>query len=161
MNETSNAKNYTPAEFEELKKELELYKNKREENKKDISTARSFGDLSENSEYDEAKTEQGIIAARIAELEDMIHNAHVMDASEIDKNIVNVGATVVVRRIETGKETTYMLVGSFGSDPLNGKISDESPIGAALKGKRVGDKVDVMPPSGQVFHLEILSISHP
>ena len=156
----SEIKYYTPAEFEELQKELELYKQKREENKKDISTARSFGDLSENSEYDEAKQEQGIIAARIAELEEMIHNARVLDASEIDRNVVGVGATVVVRRTDSGKETTYQLVGSFGSDPLNGKISDESPIGSALKGLRVGAVAEVVTPSGSSFKLEVLSISH-
>lgn len=156
----SETKNYTPAEFEELQKELELYKEKREENKKDISTARSFGDLSENSEYDEAKQEQGIIAARIAELEEMIRNARVLDASEIDRNVVGVGATVTVRRVDSGKETTYQLVGSFGSDPMNGKISDESPIGAALKGLRVGAVAEVVTPSGATFNLEVLSIKH-
>ena len=156
----SEIKYYTPAEYEELQKELELYKQKREENKKDISTARSFGDLSENSEYDEAKQEQGIIAARIAELEEMIHNAHVLEASEIDKNVVGVGATVVVRRVDSGKETTYQLVGSFGADPMNGKISDESPIGAALKGLRVGEVAEVVTPSGATFSLEVLSITH-
>ena len=152
-------KNYTPAEFAELQKELELYKVKREENKKDISTARSFGDLSENSEYDEAKLEQGKIAARIAQLEDMIANAHVLDESELDADIVNVGSTVEVLRVETGKLVTYHLVGSFGADPLNGKISDESPIGAALKGTRVGAVVEVVAPNGNTFHLEVKSIT--
>ncbi|MBQ8174080.1 MAG: transcription elongation factor GreA [Clostridia bacterium] len=152
-------KNYTPAEFAELQKELELYKVKREENKKDISTARSFGDLSENSEYDEAKLEQGKIAARIAQLEDMIANAHVLDESELDADTVNVGSTVEVLRVETGKTVTYQLVGSFGADPLNGKISDESPIGAALKGTRVGAVVEVVAPNGNTFHLEVKSIT--
>ncbi|MBQ8350818.1 MAG: transcription elongation factor GreA [Clostridia bacterium] len=152
-------KNYTPAEYAELQKELELYKVKREENKKDISTARSYGDLSENSEYDEAKQEQGKIAARIAELEHMIANAHVMDESELDEDVINVGSVVEVRRLETGKIVTYTLVGSFGADPVNGKISDESPIGAALKGARVGEKVEFTAPNGNVFHLEVLSIT--
>ena len=152
-------KNYTPAEFAELQKELELYKVKREENKKDISTARSFGDLSENSEYDEAKLEQGKIAARIAQLEDMIASAHVMDESEMDEGVVNVGSTVEVRRVETDKIITYHLVGSFGADPLNGKISDESPIGAALKGQRVGAVVEVVAPNGNTFHLEVRNIT--
>ena len=152
-------KNYTPADFAELQKELELYKVKREENKKDISTARSFGDLSENSEYDEAKLEQGKIAARIAQLEDMIASAHVMDESEMDEGVVNVGSTVEVRRVETDKVITYQLVGSFGADPLNGKISDESPIGAALKGQRVGAVVEVVAPNGNTFHLEVRNIT--
>lgn len=152
-------KNYTPAEFAELQKELELYKVKREENKKDISTARSYGDLSENSEYDEAKQEQGKIASRIAELEHMIANAHVMAESEMDADVVNVGSVVEVRRVETDKIVTYTLVGSFGADPVNGKISDESPIGAALKGARVGDTVEFTAPNGNVFHLDVLSIT--
>lgn len=152
-------KNYTPAEFAELQKELELYKVKREENKKDISTARSFGDLSENSEYDEAKLEQGKIAARIAQLEDMIASAHVLDESEMDADVVNVGSTVEVRRVETDKVITYQLVGSFGADPINGKISDESPIGAALKGQRVGAVVEVVAPNGNTFHLEVRNIT--
>lgn len=155
----AETKNYTPAEFAELQKELELYKVKREENKKDISTARSYGDLSENSEYDEAKQEQGKIAARIAELEHMIANAHVMDASELDEDVVNVGSVVEVRRLETGKVVTYTLVGSFGADPVNGKISDESPIGAALKGSRVGETVEFAAPNGNVFQLEVLNIT--
>ncbi|MBO5051217.1 MAG: transcription elongation factor GreA [Clostridia bacterium] len=152
-------KNYTPAEFAELQKELELYKVKREENKKDISTARSYGDLSENSEYDEAKQEQGKIAARIAELEHMIANAHVMDESEMDEGVANVGSTVEVRRLETGKVVTYTLVGSFGADPLNGKISDESPIGAAIKGSRAGETVEFTAPNGNTFRLEILNVT--
>ena len=152
-------KNYTPAEFAELQKELELYKVKREENKKDISTARSYGDLSENSEYDEAKQEQGKIAARIAELEHMIANAHVMDESEMDEGVANVGSTVEVRRLETGKVVTYTLVGSFGADPLNGKISDESPIGAAIKGSHAGETVEFTAPNGNTFRLEILNVT--
>lgn len=153
-------KNYTPAEYAELQKELELYKVKREENKKDISTARGYGDLSENSEYDEAKQEQGRIAARIAELEHMIAHAHVLDQSEMDEGVANVGSTVEVRRLETGKVVTYTLVGSFGADPLNGKISDESPMGAAIKGSRVGEKVSFTAPNGSVFQLEVLNITH-
>ena len=156
----SETKIYTPAEYAGLLEELELYKEKREQNKKDISTARSFGDLSENSEYDEAKREQGIIASRIAELEDLIHNAQVLDPNEIDKNLAGVGATVKVRRLDNGRETEYQLVGSFGADPQHGKISDESPIGMAIKGQRVGATVEVLTPSGMTFKLEILSIEH-
>jgi transcription elongation factor GreA len=152
-------KNYTPAEYAALQEELELYKVKREENKKDISTARSFGDLSENSEYDEAKLEQGKIALRIAELEDMIAHARILDETDLDLNIVNIGSHVTVRRVETDVTTTYQLVGSFGADPVNGKVSDESPVGAALKGARVGETVEVLTPSGKVFHLEVVAIT--
>ena len=147
--------------LKELEAELEQLKVEgRKEAAEKIKLAKSFGDLSENSEYDEAKLEQGKIAGRIAELEFMIANAHVLDESELDANVVNVGSTVEVRRVETGKIVTYQLVGSFGADPVNGKISDESPIGAALKGSRVGETVEFTAPNGNVFHLEVLKISH-
>ena len=153
-------KMYTKSGYAALLEEKRRVEEAIEKNKKDISTARSFGDLSENSEYDEAKREQGIIASRIAELEDLIHNAQVLDPNEIDKNLAGVGATVKVRRLDNGRETEYQLVGSFGADPQHGKISDESPIGMAIKGQRVGATVEVLTPSGMTFKLEILSIEH-
>ena len=97
--------------------------------------------------------------AEFAELEYMIANAHVMDESELDEGVANIGSTVEVRRLETGKIVTYTLVGSFGADPLNGKISDESPIGAAIKGSRVGETVEFTAPNGNTFRLEILNVT--
>ena len=137
-------KTYTPQGFKALQDELDYLVNvKVEENKKDISTARAFGDLSENSEYDEAKAEQGKIHARIAELREMIANAKVVDESQIDESVVSVGSIVELYNVERARDFTYHIVGSYETDPINGKISDSSPIGAALLGSRAGDEVVV------------------
>ena len=152
-------KYYTPAGFQALQDELhELVTVKIEENKKDISTARSFGDLSENSEYDEAKQEQAALHARKAELEELIRNAIVIDESEIDYSKISVGSIVVLYNQERQKEFTYHIVGSYEADPASGKISDASPIGQALLGAREGDVVTV--DGVRVQHLEIKKVSH-
>ena len=138
----SEIKTYTQAGFKALQDELDYLVNVRvEENKKEISTARAFGDLSENSEYDEAKQEQGKIHARIDELREMIANAKVIDESQIDESKISVGSIVVLYNVERAKEITYHIVGSYETDPANGKISDSSPIGMALLGSRAGDEV--------------------
>jgi len=150
--------NYTPAGYQALLDELEEQKQKQQENLKDISTARSYGDLSENSEYDEAKNEQGKIAQRIAELEALIANAQVIDESQIDSSVVGVGSTVEVYNQDKKVSKIYHIVGSFEADPFSGKISDVSPIGAALMGSRVGDVVEAVLPSGSVMHLEVKKV---
>ncbi len=151
-------KTYTPQGFRALQDELDYLVNVRvEENKKDISTARAFGDLSENSEYDEAKAEQGKIHARIAELRELIAHAKVIDESQIDESVVSVGSIVVIFNKERNREFTYHIVGSYETDPLNGKISDSSPIGLALIGSREGDEVLVEGIREQ--HLKVLSVS--
>ena len=132
-------KQYTQAGYDALRKELADINEKIEENKKDISTARSYGDLSENSEYDEAKQEQGKLHARKAELEELIANAKILDESQIDESKISVGSIVVVDS-ERG-EKTYHIVGSYEADPTNGKISDDSPIGHSLLGAGEGDEV--------------------
>ncbi len=148
---------YTPEGFRALQDELEDINQRIEENKKDISTARSFGDLSENSEYDAAKNEQGILAARAAELQQMIANAKVIDESQIDHTRISVGSIVVLYNVERAKEFTYHIVGSYETDPANGKISDSSPIGMALLGSREGDTVTVE--GTRVQHLEIRKVT--
>ena len=151
-------KTYTPQGFKALQDELDYLVNVRvEENKKDISTARAFGDLSENSEYDEAKAEQGKIHARIAELREMIAHAKVIDESQIDENVVSVGSVVTLFNVERNKEFTYHIVGSYETDPLQGKISDSSPIGMALLGARAGDEVVVE--GVKVQHLRVLTVT--
>ncbi len=151
-------KTYTPQGFKALQDELDYLVNvKVEENKKDISTARAFGDLSENSEYDEAKAEQGKIHARIAELKEMIAHAKVIDESQIDESVVSVGSIVTLHNVERAKDFTYHIVGSYETDPLSGKISDSSPIGVALLGARAGDEVVVE--GVRVQHLKIKSVS--
>ena len=149
---------YTPAGFKALQDELDFLVNVRvEENKKEISTARAFGDLSENSEYDEAKQEQGQIHSRIAELREMIANAKVLDESQIDESKISVGSIVVLYNVERKKEFTYHIVGSYETDPVNGKISDSSPIGMALLGAKEGDEVVVAGAREQ--HLQIKKVS--
>ena len=137
-------KTYTKEGFKALQDELDYLVNvKVEENKKDISTARAFGDLSENSEYDEAKAEQGKIPARIAELREMINNAKVVDESQIDESVVSVGSFVEGYNKTRNCDFKYHIVGSYETNPFEGKISDSSPIGLALLGARAGDTVTV------------------
>ena len=151
-------KTYTPAGFKALQDELDYLVNvKVEENKKEISTARAFGDLSENSEYDEAKQEQGKIHARIDELREMIANAKVIDESQIDESKISVGSIVVLYNVERNKEFTYHIVGSYETDPKSGKISDSSPIGMALLGAKAGDEIVVSGVREQ--HLQIKSVA--
>ena len=154
----SEIKTYTPAGFKALQDELDYLVNvKVEENKKEISTARAFGDLSENSEYDEAKQEQGKIHARIDELREMIAHAKIIDESQIDETKVSVGSIVVLYNVERAREFTYHIVGSYETDPVNGKISDSSPIGMALLGAKEGDEVVVAGAREQ--HLQIKKVS--
>ena len=151
-------KKYTQAGYDALLKELNYLETvKKEENKKEISTARAFGDLSENSEYDAAKQEQAVIAARIMELKDLINNAEIVDESEIDESKISIGSIVVLYSVERGCELTYHIVGSFEADPKNGKISDSSPIGAALLGAHEGEEVVVE--GARVQHLQVRKVS--
>ena len=151
-------KTYTQAGYDALQKELAEINEKIEENKKDISIARSYGDLSENSEYDEAKQEQGKLHARKAELEEMIANAKIVDESQIDWKKVSVGSIVKVFNVERNAEFTYHIVGSYEADPLQGKISDASPIGLALIGAREGDTVVANTAKG-AMDLQVLSVT--
>ena len=140
-----------------LQEELKYLKEvKRKEVVEAIEIARSYGDLSENSEYDEAKTEQGRVEGRIHELEEILATVIVVDG-DAKADAVDVGATVVVNNITRGKTFEYTIVGATESNPLQGKISDRSPIGKALMGCRVGAKLDVETPAG-VISLEIISI---
>lgn len=148
---------YTPEGYKELTDELDLRKSvKREEIKEAIATARSFGDLSENSEYDEARNQQAENEARIKELEALIENALVVDESKIDTKVVSLGSTVVV--LDDDEEITYSIVGSNEANPLEGKISDRSPIGSALMGARAGQTVSVITPAGEL-ELKIVDVS--
>lgn len=151
----ADLKIYTSEGFKALQDELDYLVNVRvEENKKEISTARAFGDLSENSEYDEAKAEQGKIHTRIAELREMIANAKVLDESEIDTSRISVGSIVTLFNKERNADFTYHIVGSYETDPLNGKISDSSPIGIALIGAREEDDVVVTGVREQHLHIK-------
>ena len=155
----ANQKNYTPEGYKALTDELDYLKSvRREEIKEAIATARSFGDLSENAEYDEARNEQAKTEARISELEELIANAVIVDESTIDTSIVSLGSVVTVYDVEFDEEIVYSIVGSNEVNPLEKRISDQSPIGRALMGKREGDTVVIEIPSGTV-HMEIKKVA--
>lgn len=147
----------TAAGFAELEEELnDLRVNKRAENVQAIKEARSHGDLSENSEYDAARDEQAKIEARIQELEYKLENATIIDNT--DKSTVNVGCDVTILYVEDEEEDVYSIVGSLEADPFENKISNESPIGSAIIGKKVGDVVDVTA-NGSSYQVKILKIA--
>ena len=143
----------TYAGLRALEDELE----QRKEVAEKIKVARGYGDLSENSEYDEAKNEQGLVEGRIALLEKMLKHARVVTEDELSTDHISVGSHVRIKD-EDGDEDEYDITGSTEADPVNGKISDESPIGAALIGHSVGDKVDITLPSGAVVQYEVMEI---
>ena len=145
--------------FKALREELDYLKNvRRQEVKQDLALARSFGDLSENSEYDEAKNEQAKVEARITELEYIIEHTTVMDEAELDSSKVGMGSIVKVQDVTKGKEITYSIVGSNEVNALEHKISDVSPVGAALMSKHKGDEVEVETAHG-IRVLKILDVT--
>jgi len=147
----------TAAGFAELEEELnDLRVNKRAENVQAIKEARSHGDLSENSEYDAARDEQAKIEARIQELEYKLEHATIIDNK--DKSTVNVGCEVTILYVDDEEEDVYSIVGSLEADPFENKISNESPIGSAIIGKKVGDVVDVNA-NGSSYQVKILKIA--
>ena len=148
----------TPEGLKIMTEELDYLKNvKRVEVKEQIAIARSFGDLSENSEYDEAKNEQAKVETRIKELEELLKNVVVISEEDLNKGVANVGTTVKVYDEEFDEEIEYNIVGTNEADPLKNNISDQSPIGMALIGKKVDDVVEIEVPSG-VIKLKILDI---
>ncbi len=150
---------YTQQGYQELINELNYLKGeKREQIKNDIAVARSFGDLSENSEYDEARNEQAKNEARIKELEELVENATVIDESSVDTSIVSLGSTVKVYDYSLKEELTYSLVGSNEANPLEGKISDLSPIGAGLIDMRAGEEKEIETPNGSL-RIKVLEVT--
>ena len=140
----------TPEGLEELKAKIDhLSTVRRREVANRIKEAREFGDISENSEYDDAKNEQAMLEARIASLEDKLRSASVIDASELDNDVVRVGSQVHVKD-EDGKSHIYTLVGSTEADPANKRLSNESPVGKALIGRKKGDEVSVTAPRREI-----------
>ena len=144
--------------YEELKQELTYLKTVREKEVAElIKEARSFGDLSENSEYDEAKNEQGKLYSRIAELDEILSNYTIIEEQERSADVIHVGTTVVVLDLEFDEELTYQVVGSQEADPMNGRISEESPFGKALVGHKAGEEIVVEAPEGNI-HYKIVKI---
>ncbi|MFS8629005.1 MAG: transcription elongation factor GreA [Limnochordales bacterium] len=142
-----------------LERELELLKTvRRREVAERIKQALEFGDISENSEYDDAKNEQAFIEGKIMQLEKMLRNAKVIDESEIEEGVVSLGSRVRLKDLEYGDEFEYIIVGSAEADPLNHRISNESPVGQAIMGKRKGTIVEVKAPDG-VIKYQILEVT--
>jgi transcription elongation factor GreA len=141
-----------------LEEELDYLKStKRKEVAERIKIAVSYGDLSENAEYDAAKDEQAFVESRIVQLEKMMRNVRIIEPGNADKSMVNIGMTVKLKEIPEGDVETYTIVGTQESDPLEGKISNESPLGANLIGRSVGERVTINTPGGQL-EFEIVEI---
>ena len=150
---------YTKQGYQDLIDELKYLKlTRREEIKEQIAVARGFGDLSENAEYDEARNEQAKVEARIQELEALIENAEIIDETNMDVRSISLGSVVKLYDEDFEEEITYNIVGSNQADPLEKKISDQSPIGRALMGKKAGDTVTVTAPAGEL-HFKVLEVS--
>jgi len=150
----------TESGLKALEDELEQLKTvRRKEVSEKIRVARSYGDLSENSEYDEAKNEQAIVEARIADLEVMLKNVEILDEGELGTDVVSLGSTVKVYDEEFDEELEYAIVGSTEADIDLNKISDESPVGKSLIGKKVGDTAEAVLPSGDIAKFRVLHIS--
>ena len=149
----------TPEGLENLKKEIEYLSNdKRREVAERIKEAREFGDISENSEYDDAKNEQAMLEARIATLEDKLRSASVINPSELSPDLVRVGSVVHVKDGGSGKALKYTIVGSTEANPAENKLSNESPVGKALVGHKRNDEVTVQLPNGKARKLKITKI---
>ena len=150
---------YTKQGYQDLVDELKYLKlTRREEIKEQIAVARGFGDLSENAEYDEARNEQAKVEARIQELEALIENAEIIDESNMDVRAISLGSVVKLYDEDFEEEITYSIVGSNQADHLEQKISDQSPIGRALMGKKAGDRVTVTAPAGEL-HFKVLEVA--
>jgi transcription elongation factor GreA len=149
----------TPEGLQRLQTELDdLQTNKRREVAARIKEAREFGDISENSEYDDAKNEQMMLEQKIAQLEERLRSAQVVNTSELSTDLVRVGVTVNVKDEKTGDSDKYTIVGSAEANPSEKKLSNESPVGKALIGHKRGDTVDVALPNGKKRKLKITKI---
>ena len=149
---------YTEEGFAKLKEEYEYLINvRRPEIKEALAVARSFGDLSENSEYDEAKDQQAKVETRIVELKSLIEHAEVVKESQMRSDVVSMGSAVKLLDLDAEEELNYVIVGSNEADPLNGKISDQSPIGTAIIGSKIGDEVTVAAPTFE-YKVRILDV---
>ena len=137
--------------YDEIKQELHYLETVREKEVSElIKEARSFGDLSENSEYDEAKTEQGKLYSKIAELKALIEKAEIIEQTEMDRGTVALSSRIKLLDVDENEELEYQIVGSQEANPMSGRISDESPIGRGLLGHKVGETVTIDAPAGQM-----------
>ena len=144
--------------YEELQKELDYLQTVREKEVSElIKEARSYGDLSENSEYDEAKTEQGKLYSKIAELKNLLENAEIVEHTT-KAGVVGIGSRVTVMDVELGEQSEYQIVGSQEANPVSGRISDDSPFGKGLIGHKIGETVTIEAPAGEL-QFEILNVT--
>jgi transcription elongation factor GreA len=158
MSNDSNEVILTPEGFKLLEEKLEILKvHKRKEMAEKIKIAREFGDISENAEYDAAKEEQAMVEGEIIDIENKLRTAKIIDSRRIDTSIVSLGCTIKLFDIEFNETSEYKLVGTTESDPLAKRISNESPVGKAILGKKKGDTVEVAAPAG-IVKMKILDI---
>ena len=144
--------------YENLKKEIDYLRgDKRREVAERIRVAREFGDIAENAEYDDAKNEQAMLEHRIAQLEERLANAQVIDKKRVDTSVVSIGAVVRLRDVDAKETTEYFIVGSAEANPAENKLSNESPVGKAIIGKKKGETVEVAAPRG-AMKFKILEI---
>jgi transcription elongation factor GreA len=149
----------TPEGYEKLKQEIEILSTqKRREVADRIRIAREFGDIQENSEYDDAKNEQALLEARIAKLEERLRDARIIEADEITADVVSVGSTVRLRDVDAKQTVEYHIVGSAEANPAEQKLSNESPVGKAILGRKKGETVEVSTPRGGSLKYKILDI---
>lgn len=149
----------TPEGYEQLKAELEhLSTEKRREIADRIAAAREFGEIAENAEYDDAKNEQMMLEHRIAQLEDRLANAELIDKKKVDTSVVSVGSVVRLRDVDAKQTTEYFIVGSAEANPAENKLSNESPVGKAIMGRKKGETVEVATPRGSKVKYKIMEI---
>ncbi len=148
------------AQYDKIKADLDYMETVRtREVAEQLKEARGFGDLSENSEYDEAKSEQGKLYSKIAELHNLLENAEIVEADIVEQGVVGLGAIVTVLDVEFEEEETFQIVGSQEANPMEGKLSEESPIGRGLLGHKEGETVIVKAPTGEM-QFKILAVKH-
>lgn len=149
----------TPEGYEQLKAELDtLRTEKRREIAERIAAAREFGEIAENAEYDDAKNEQMMLEHRIAQLEERLANAQVIDRKKVDTSVVSIGSVVRLRDVDAKRTTEYHIVGSAEANPAENKLSNESPVGRAIMGRKKGETVEVATPRGAKIKFKIMEI---
>jgi transcription elongation factor GreA len=149
----------TPEGYEQLKAELELLRTeKRREIAERIAAAREFGEIAENAEYDDAKNEQMMLEHRITQLEERLADAHVIDVKRVDTSVVSIGSVVRLRDVDAKQTVEYFIVGSAEANPAEQKLSNESPVGKAIMGRKKGETVEVITPRGSTVKFKIMEI---
>jgi transcription elongation factor GreA len=145
--------------YDSLKQELDVLRgDRRREIAERIRTAREFGDIAENAEYDDAKNQQAMLEHKIAQLEERLAHARVIDTSEVDTSVVSVGSVVRLRDVDAKETIEYYIVGSAEANPAEQKLSNESPVGKAIMGHKKGETVEVTTPRGSVVKFKIMEI---